>query len=192
MSVASASISSALSAASATAGAVLRPAGSSRMAEAGIPKRAHLFGHGEAMGFVAHDDRRDGVGNGSQACRGVLQHGLLAGESQQLFRIHLPGQWPEPRAGAARENHRDYSGQDLLTLRASPYRSHNSQNPPSASVRDHRDCARRRSPGERSVALMWSKSGLRNSRHSVTMAKASAPCSASSAVLQSVRSVRSP
>ncbi len=37
----------------------------------------------------------------------VLQHGLLAGERQQLLRIHFARQRPEPGAGAARQNHRN-------------------------------------------------------------------------------------
>ena len=37
----------------------------------------------------------------------VLQHGARAGQREQLLRIQLARQRPEPRAGAARQNHRN-------------------------------------------------------------------------------------
>jgi hypothetical protein len=65
---------------------------------------AELLGHQEAMFLVAHDD---GIGEPVEAVEAAergLQHGVLAHQRQQLLRIQLARQRPEPRAGAARED----------------------------------------------------------------------------------------
>ncbi len=94
-------------AASAMAGAVLRPTGSNKMAGGRHAHLAQLLGDQEAVRFVAHDHGRGGVRKAREARRGVLDHGALAGERQELLGQQLARQRPEARAGAAGENHRD-------------------------------------------------------------------------------------
>ncbi|GAC1671336.1 MAG: hypothetical protein NVS9B2_18050 [Steroidobacteraceae bacterium] len=71
------------------------------------PQSADLLGHREAVRFVAHHDGRLRAGYARQPGRRVLQHGVLARERQQLLGIHFSRQRPEPRAGAARQDHRN-------------------------------------------------------------------------------------
>ena len=91
----------ACNAASATAGAVLRPTGSSRMAPAAEAQGPQLLGHREAVRLVAHHDGVVRALDAREACRRLLQHGLPPGEGKQLLRIQLPRQRPQARARPA-------------------------------------------------------------------------------------------
>ena len=75
--------------------------------------RAQLLGDREAMRFVADHDRLARSRDARQAKRRLLQHGALAGERQELLRIHFARQRPEPRARAARQDYRYQRGHDL-------------------------------------------------------------------------------
>ena len=68
---------------------------------------AQLFGHEEAMRFVANNNGTGGIGESREPRGGLLDHGALAGERQQLLGQELARQRPEPRAGAAGEDHGD-------------------------------------------------------------------------------------
>ena len=56
-----------------------------------VSHRANLFRHREAMRLIAHDDRIARTLDGGEARHRVLQHGVLARQRQQLFRIHFSG-----------------------------------------------------------------------------------------------------
>ena len=71
---------------------------------------AQLFGDHEAMGIVAHHQRRPHAGQPVQAQHRLLQHGLLADQRQQLLRVEFTGQRPQPGAGTAGQDNRN----DLL------------------------------------------------------------------------------
>ncbi len=63
-----------------------------------------LFGDQESVCVVAHHDRRRGV-QALEAQRRLLQHGARTDQGEELFRVELARQRPEPGAGAARQNH---------------------------------------------------------------------------------------
>ena len=62
-----------------------------------------LLSDQEAMRLVA-DDHRGGRRQPLEAQSGLLQHGPLAGQGEQLLRVQLARQRPEACAGTAREN----------------------------------------------------------------------------------------
>jgi hypothetical protein len=55
-----------------------------------------LLGHHEAVLLVADDDGRRGVPDRAQAHDRLLEHGPLTAQRQELLRVELPGQWPQP------------------------------------------------------------------------------------------------
>ena len=63
-----------------------------------------LLSHQETVSLVADDDRRRGARDARRPQGGLLDHRALADERQELLRVHLPRQRPEPRAGAARQD----------------------------------------------------------------------------------------
>ena len=67
-----------------------------------VVDHAQLLGDQEAMRLVADDDRRAGA-EPVAAARGGLQHRLLVDQRQQLLRIQLARERPEPGTGAAGE-----------------------------------------------------------------------------------------
>ncbi len=92
----------------------------------GQPCGPQLLGHREAVSLVAHDDGGAGALDAGEARSRFLQHGLPAGERQQLFRIQLPRQRPQACARAAGQDHgyqRRFHG---LIQTACRGRSHNS------------------------------------------------------------------
>jgi len=65
------------------------------MTAAGVDTdRPQLFGHHEAVIFIAHDHRCGHVVEAGDAQRGVLQHGVLVDQRQKLFGISFTGQRP--------------------------------------------------------------------------------------------------
>ncbi len=58
------------------------------------PQGPQLLGHREAVRLVAHDDGVARALDAGEAHGRFLQHGLPAGEGQQLFRVQLPRQRP--------------------------------------------------------------------------------------------------
>ncbi len=83
--------------------------GRRRVAPLGLEnnRRAHfdaieLLGHRKTVILVADDQAAiTRVLEAAHAQRGRLQHGLLAGQRQQLLRVHRPRRRPQARAGAA-------------------------------------------------------------------------------------------
>ena len=138
------------------------------------------------MRLVAHDDRarrRRGCPPGAGR---LLQHGVLADQRQQLLRVQLARQRPQPRPRAARTESPESmcSCSSLLNGRSEAAAADRIvAEAARAMCAGRRGCGRRRSPALAAPACMRSKSGLRNSCHSVTMASASAPSSASGLVL---------
>ena len=63
-----------------------------------------LFGHHEAVGLVAHHDGRPQLVERGQTPGGGLEQGVLVHQRDELLRMELTGQRPEPGAGAARED----------------------------------------------------------------------------------------
>ena len=70
--------------------------------------RTALLRDDEAMLFVADQIRRRGI-EPIEPQQRVLQHRLRAGELEELLWVQLAGQRPQPRAGAAGENHWEHS-----------------------------------------------------------------------------------
>jgi hypothetical protein len=95
------------SAASATAGAVLRPVGSSRIAAGAAPSTRICSATANRCASLHTTIGALARAMPASAQRGLLQHRALAGEREQLLRIHLARQRPEPSARAARQNHRN-------------------------------------------------------------------------------------
>ncbi len=94
-------------AASAMAGAVLRPTGSSRMAAGGMPISRSCSATRKRCASLQTTIGRGGVRKPREPRGGVLDHGALAGQRQELLGQQLARQRPEARAGAAGEDHRD-------------------------------------------------------------------------------------
>ena len=67
-------------------------------------QRADLLGHREPVRLIAHDHRVAGALDSRKPEGGLLQHGLLAGQRQELLGVHLAGQGPKAGAGAPGEN----------------------------------------------------------------------------------------
>ena len=65
------------------------------------PDLTQLFGHDEPMFFVGHDQGRLRARQAAQAQCRLLQQRMLADQGNELLRIGLPRQGPEPRAGTA-------------------------------------------------------------------------------------------
>ena len=65
----------------------------------GLSDLTQLFGDHETMSFVADHQRSTQTIEAFQAQHGLLQHGSLTDQWQQLLRIELTGQGPETGAG---------------------------------------------------------------------------------------------
>ncbi len=64
---------------------------------------AQLLGDDEAMLVVADDQRCREAGRVGDPPEGVLEHGELRSQRQELLRIESARQWPQPSADPARE-----------------------------------------------------------------------------------------
>src|SRR5215212_3416785 len=86
-------------AATAAAGAVLRPNGSSTTRDLGLDG-PELLGDDETVLGIGDDEKILEKVRGGDALGGPLQQRLLARERQQLLRVGLARQRPQPRPGA--------------------------------------------------------------------------------------------
>jgi hypothetical protein len=81
---------------------------------------AELLGDEETMGFVADDQRARRAGKTREPRRGLLDHGSLAGEREQLLGEQFTRQRPQAGTRAAGEDHRhQFHGQIVLRMRVS-------------------------------------------------------------------------
>ena len=92
-------------AASANAGAVLRPSVSSTTASRLYPRFSKLVQHEKSVRLVAHDDGCSAPVEADKPHGGFLQQGALADEREELLRHVLAGQRPEPAARTAGKDH---------------------------------------------------------------------------------------
>ena len=70
--------------------------------------RLKLLGNHEAVPFVAdHDGGMRYVESLESACGG-LQQGVIVQQRDELLGVVFPGQWPEPRPGAARQDNGEH------------------------------------------------------------------------------------
>jgi len=79
-------------------------------------ERAQLFRHREPMRFVADHDRRPGSRDRGETQGGFLQHGMPAGEREELLGVHLARQRPQPRTRASRQDHRKHCAHVLAFM----------------------------------------------------------------------------
>ena len=107
-------------------GAVLRPTGSSRMAPACISSVRSCSATRKRCASLHTTIGRARPSMPGEARGRFLQHGLPAGQRQQLLRIQLARQRPQARAGAAGEDHGNQRHVHALTLTACRGRSHSS------------------------------------------------------------------
>ena len=92
-----------MNAANPMAGAVFRPTGSARICFGAKPRKlAHDFA---PQMLVSDDPETCRRSQGQQPANGLLDHGLLSVEREQLLGTTLPAQRPEAGAAAAGENH---------------------------------------------------------------------------------------
>jgi hypothetical protein len=94
------SSSNARRAAAATAGAVLRPAGSKTIL--GVWAAPKLLGDNEPVFRISNNDRTDISVGVCHASRGCLEHGLRPHEREELLRVRLSGKRPEAASRASR------------------------------------------------------------------------------------------
>jgi len=79
---------------------------------------AQLLGDQKAVLVVAHHERRADAFDAREAQRGLLDHGALAGERQELFRIERARQRPQARSRAAAQDDWLYLGVSAQPLRS--------------------------------------------------------------------------